>query len=150
MARTFALGAKGRQFKSARSDLKKIFIVGIGLVLLIASYLYSSRSNKFFQYKLAGKTYKLLTAKNSAEWEKGLMFYRSKQDLGGADGMIFIFPTKDYHTFWNENTYLDLDLYWINDDKVIGKDYLPSILKTKDPYTINSPGVANKVIEIVR
>lgn len=39
MARTFALGAKGRQFKSARSDFfmkKKLFWIGVSFLFLIA------------------------------------------------------------------------------------------------------------------
>ena len=37
--------------------------------------------------------------------------------------MIFIFPDKERQTFWNKNTYLDLDIYWMNDDKVVGKSF---------------------------
>jgi len=78
------------------------------------------------------------------------MFYKSKKELKGADGMIFIFPNKEIRSFWNENTYLDLDVYWLDDDRVVGKDYLPSILKTKEPYTINSKEEVDKVIEIIK
>lgn len=78
------------------------------------------------------------------------MFYKSKKELGGADGMIFIFPEKDYRTFWNKNTYLDLDIYWIDDNKVVGKDYLPSILKSKEIVTVKSRVEVNKVVEIIR
>lgn len=76
------------------------------------------------------------------------MFYKSKKELG-ADGMIFIFPNKQFQSFWNENTYLDLDVYWLKDDKVIGKSHLPPITKTKDVVTINSPGAVDKVVEII-
>lgn len=78
------------------------------------------------------------------------MFYKSKKELKGADGMIFIFPNKKMRTFWNENTYLDLDIYWLNDDKVVGKDFLPSITETKEPLIVDSKRSVNKVIEIVR
>lgn len=109
-----------------------------------------NKENLLFKYTIDNKTYKLLTARNQTEWEKGLMFYKSKKELKGADGMIFIFPDKQPRTFWNKNTYLDLDVYWIDDDKVVGKDFLPSILKTKEPYTISSKSEVNKVIEIIR
>jgi len=78
------------------------------------------------------------------------MFYKSKEELKGADGMIFIFPEKDFRSFWNENTYLDLDVYWIDGDKVVGKSYLPSIEKSKEIVTIDSSGSVDKVVEIVR
>lgn len=100
-------------------------------------------------YKIGDKNYKLLVADNKSKWQKGLMFYKSKKELKGADGMIFIFPNKDYRSFWNDNTYLDLKIYWLVDDKIVKEDKLPSILKTKEIYIINSPVPVDKVIEIV-
>ena len=47
--------------------------------------------------------------------------------LPSFDGMVFEFPDRQYRTFWNKNTYMDLDLYWMNDDVVVGKSVLPSI-----------------------
>jgi len=131
--------------------LKKIFFITVFVsVLIIFSFFLLKKSSPFFEYKLEGKIYKLLTAKNSSEWAKGLMNYKSKKELKGADGMIFIFPDKEVKTFWNKNTYLDLDVYWLNDDKVVGKDYLPSIIKTKQIFTIESKVKVNKVVEIIR
>jgi len=69
--------------------------------------------------------------------------------LNNADGMMFIFKDKKFRTFWNKNTYFDLDVYWILDEKVIGKSYLPSIEKTKELIYVNSPAPVNKVVEIV-
>jgi len=74
------------------------------------------------------------------------MFYKKPVDF---DGMIFIFPDKDYRTFWNKNTYLDLDVYWLNDDKVVGKSFLPSILKSKKVVTVGSGEEVNRVVEII-
>jgi len=128
--------------------LKKL-LIGI-LILFIALFLYFSFTKKsaYIEYKLNNKTYKLLTAKNSSEWERGLMFYKNKKELKNADGMIFIFPDKKTRTFWNKNTYLNLDVYWLDDEKVVGKSFLPSILKSKEIITINSSGKVNKVIEL--
>lgn len=117
---------------------------------IILFFVLQLRKNKdFIYYKINKKTYKLLIADKKEKWQKGLMFYKNKKELNGADGMIFIFPDKDYRTFWNKNTYLDLDVYWINDDRVVGKDYLPSIIKTKEIFTINSKEKVDKVIELV-
>lgn len=129
----------------------KKYILGI-IILLILVSIYFNLKNKqsFFEYELEGKTYKLLTANNLLEWQKGLMFFKEKKELKGADGMIFIFPNKEIRTFWNKNTYLALDVYWLNDDKIIGKDYLPSILETKELFIISSKKEVNKVVEIVR
>ena len=131
------------------AKIRYIFLLAVSFLLLFL-FFYFKKSQKLIYYSLEGKTYKLLPAKTPLEHQKGLMFYRDKKDLKGADGMIFIFPDKNYRTFWNKNTFLDLDVYWIDGDRIVGKDFLPSIEKTKEILTINSPKPVNKVVEIVR
>lgn len=97
-------------------------------------------------YTLNGKKYRLLVADNNKEWLEGLMYHRQ---LENADGMIFIFPDKAIRYFWNKNTYLDLDVYWIDEDKIVGKDFLPSIEKSGRLITISSQKEVNKVVELV-
>jgi uncharacterized membrane protein (UPF0127 family) len=130
--------------------LKKILIGIFILFVFVLLYFSFHKKSPFLEYKLNNKTYKLLTAKDSAEWQKGLMFYKNKKDLNGADGMIFIFPKEELLTFWNENTYLDLEVYWLDNDKVVGKSFLPSILKSKNIITVNSGKEVNRVVEIVK
>jgi len=131
------------------AKIRYIFLLAVSFLLLFL-FFYFKKSQKLIYYSLEGKTYKLLPAKTPLEHQKGLMFYRSKKELKGADGMIFIFSNKNYRTFWNKNTFLDLDVYWIDGDRIVGKDFLPSIEKTKEILTINSPKPVNKVVEIVR
>ena len=69
--------------------------------------------------------------------------------LNNADGMIFLFPDKKPRVFWNKNTYVDLDIYWIFNDKVVGRDFLPSINKSNGVVYVSSPVPANKVVEII-
>lgn len=130
--------------------MKKIITLVLLLLLLFFAYFSFNKKSPFIEYKLNNKTYKLLAARNSAEWQKGLMFYKSKKELKGADGMIFVFPDKQIRSFWNENTYMDLDIYWLEYDKIVGKSYLPGIEKSKDVVTVDSPKPVNKVIEIIR
>lgn len=133
--------------------MKKLILLLLLTTLLFFGYLIFLKINqspKTISFTLEGKKYRLLVAKDPISWQKGLMNYQSKKELNGADGMIFIFPTKDYQTFWNQNTYLDLDVYWLSDDQVVGKAFLPSIKKTKTPITITSNQKVNRVIEIVR
>jgi uncharacterized membrane protein (UPF0127 family) len=131
------------------AKIRYIFLLAVSFLLLFL-FFYFKKSQKLISYSLEGKTYKLLPAKTPLDHQKGLMFYRDKKELKGADGMIFIFPDKNYRTFWNKNTFLDLDVYWIDGDRIVGKDFLPSIEKTKEIFTINSPKPVNKVVEIVR
>jgi poly-gamma-glutamate synthesis protein (capsule biosynthesis protein) len=86
-------------------------------------------SERLIPYELENKIYLLREAKTPEEWQKGLMFVKKPVDY---DGMIFIFPDKQIRSFWNQNTFLDLEVYWLDDDKIIGKDKLESIEKTKN------------------
>jgi uncharacterized membrane protein (UPF0127 family) len=130
-----------------------ILLCIVGLIIGVVYYFMLDHKSqnwsgyKSMNYNLNGKDLHLLVADTQPKQEKGLMYVKK---LDGYDGMIFIFTNKEYQTFWNQNTIADLDIYWINGDKVLQKDLLPSITKTKDPYTIQSPGVVDKVIEIIR
>lgn len=129
---------------------KFFYLLTIFFIFLLLFFFYKKTTQKkFYPFTINGKRYQLLTATNPSQWQKGLMNFKSKKELKGADGMIFIFPEKQPLTFWNKNTYLDLEVYWINDKKIIGKSFLPSILKTKKIVTVSSPALADKVIEIV-
>lgn len=126
--------------------MKKILFVLALILVIISWYIISGKNNeRVIKYKLEGKEYELLVADNSKEWEEGLMFVREAK----YDGMIFLFPDKKQRFFWNKNTYLDLNIYWLDDDKVVGKDKLPSIEKSKEIIKVFSPSPVNKVIEVV-
>ena len=130
-------------------------IVGfvIGFLILFGFYLltkFQLRENniknfEIINYKIQNKSYKLLVADSPKKWERGLMYFRKLDDV---DGMIFIFPNKEIQTFWNKNTFMDLELLWIDEDKVIGRSQLPSVEKSKKIVTVNSPALADKVIEL--
>lgn len=130
--------------------MKKIlFIILIAISLLTTIFLIVNKYNsndKTTTYSLNNKQYKLLIADEPKEWEKGLMFYRKPVKF---DGMIFLFPDKKTRTFWNKNTYLDLDVYWLNADRIIGKNHLPSIQKTKNIMIVSSFKKVDRVIELI-
>lgn len=101
-------------------------------------------------FRLSTLDFRLLVADTPQKWEQGLMFVRSKKDIGGLDGMLFIFPESSERMFWNKNTVSDLNLYWINNNKQVGIDFLPSIEKSDQVVTVSSPEKVNKVIEIIK
>lgn len=135
---------------------KKILIILIVIMALIGVYMIirhfeqknvNWKGYTSINYTIDEKKYHLLVADDEKKRERGLM---NVTKLDGYDGMIFIFPVTEYVTFWNKDTIADLNLYWINGDKVIGKDDLPSINKTKREMIIQSPGSVNKVVEIIK
>jgi uncharacterized membrane protein (UPF0127 family) len=131
--------------------MSKIFLLTLILVLAtffgLNFYKFGKDKEKLVSFQLEGKTYLLKEAKNPEEWERGLMFVQKPLNY---DGMIFIFPQKEIRSFWNKNTFLDLDIYWLEDNKIIGKDFLPSITKSKNVITKTSPAPANIVVEIIK
>ena len=68
-------------------------------------------------------------------------------ELKGADGMIFYYNLPQSPTFWNKNTHFDLELVWMRDGKVIGRDFLPS--QDKAGLVAKSPSsVVDWVVEL--
>lgn len=130
--------------------MKRVLLILFTIVLMVIVVVLKNKSvisKGIVEYKLQGKSYKLLVADNQEEWEKGLMFRRSKD---GVDGMMFLFPDYEARTFWNKNTFIDIKVYWIKDDEIVGESELSSIEKTRTVKTISSPQAVNKVIEIIR
>ena len=68
------------------------------------------------ELKIKDQTFTVEIAKTQQERQIGLM-YRKKMDK--HKGMLFIFPKKDYHSFWMKNTFIPLDIAWIDDDGTI-------------------------------
>jgi uncharacterized membrane protein (UPF0127 family) len=135
---------------------KELYILGfafalsfllISLVFLLANFEILKIKEQLISFELNGKTYLLKEAKTPQEWEKGLMFIKKPVNF---DGMIFLFPEKKIRTFWNKNTFLDLEIIWLDDDKIVGKDFLPSIESSKEIVTKTSPAPVNKVIELIK
>lgn len=93
-----------------------------------------------------GKNYLLLTARTDEERKKGLSGIKK---LENADGMVFYFESESMPSFWNKNTYLNLEIIWINNNKIIGRDFLPP--ENKAGLIIKkAPKPIDKVVEIIR
>ena len=127
-----------------------ISIIGV-LIALVMVFFFEMNNNKptnkdILMYVLNGKKYRLLIADTTEKWEKGLMYYRKLKE---ADGMIFLFPEKSMKTFWNKNTFMDLNLYWLDDDRITGQSFLPSIEKSGEIVVVSSQEKVNKVVELV-
>ncbi len=136
--------------------IKIIAVIIVLAVIVILDILFFSgilqklgpewKDYKLIKYSLNGKSYRLLVADTNTKRMKGLMYAK---ELKGADGMIFNFDTKANQSFWNQNTHLDLDVYWVDHETAVGYEHLPPIDK-KGLTIINSPKPVDTVIEIVR
>lgn len=135
-----------------KNKLLNLLLLIFTIFFLVIFFIFKENKpqTSFSRYIIDGHMYHLLVARNPIQWSKGLMYYKSKDELKDIDGMIFIFPDKEIKSFWNKNTYLDLDIYWMDGEKVIGKGFLPSILKSKEIIVVKSPGEVNRVVEIIK
>ncbi|MCB0333940.1 MAG: DUF192 domain-containing protein [Bdellovibrionales bacterium] len=102
------------------------------LVLLVAAFLglrqyglHVERKGKLsahFELPSGEKTapFYLEIASTDAQRQKGLM-YRKDGDLAPDDGMLFIFPKTKDQRFWMKNTYVSLDMLFVDKDfQVVG------------------------------
>jgi uncharacterized membrane protein (UPF0127 family) len=60
----------------------------------------------------------------------GLMFRKS---MAEDEGMLFIFPTEEYQSFWMRNTELSLDMIFVN-----AKNEIVTIIKNAEPFSEKS------------
>ena len=68
----------------------------------------------------------------------GLMYRKS---LAKKSGMLFIFENEREHPFTMKNTYIPLDMIFINRRSKITGIVKNTTPKTKGPYTINAPSL---------
>ncbi len=86
-------------------------IIILSLVLLGGLFLYKPK--KYQKVQIGNEIYKLEIADTNAKRAKGLMFRRN---LKSDEGMLFIFPQEGRHSFWMYNTYILLDMIWLNNN----------------------------------
>lgn len=125
--------------------LSLVLVVCVGAYLLSTLYDFNSRLKVTFVTPDGGQRedYLLEVADTPAARTKGLM-YRKKLDRRG--GMIFIDDHDEVQKFWMQNTYVSLDMIFVNNDRrVVGiLDSVP-ILNT-EPRFVDQP--SRYVIEL--
>lgn len=134
----------------------KVVVLAIGLFLVVTGFIFMLNNKKTYpdwngykvvDYKLEGVSYRLAVADTPAKWEQGLMYVVKPV---AVQGMVFIFPNEKYREFWNQNTHLDLQLFWLSNGTVVQTNTLPSIDKSGSVFTIKSQKVVDTVIEIIK
>jgi uncharacterized membrane protein (UPF0127 family) len=86
---------------------------------------------------------KLEVAATEDEWERGLM-YRKKLD--GIDGMLFLFTGNEAHAMWMMNTYIPLDILFL--DRAGAVTTIHRDAKPQDLTPLPSKGPARGAIEL--
>lgn len=83
-------------------------------------------------------TFKVEKAETLAEKTLGLMY---RQSLKKDRGMLFVYPQEQYASFWMKNTYIPLDIIWIDANKKIvdiSKDAQPCTTEDCPSYATDN------------
>ena len=128
--------------------INKIQIVTIVLVIpLVALFMYSnSKGISIKEVFLPGVPtmhigeipVRVEIANTDAERVKGLSGRKSFST--SADGLLFVFPTTDYHSVWMKDMKFPIDLVWIGEDlkvinveKNVNPETYPKVFKPARP-----------------
>jgi uncharacterized membrane protein (UPF0127 family) len=92
---------------------------------------------------ILGKEFYVWVARNNEQRKQGLqnIFW-----LPASRGMLFIFPAAGLYCFWNKNTFLDLKLIFMKEEKIVKIEYLPAVYKAR--VTICPTIPADAVLEL--
>ena len=69
-------------------------------------------------------------AQKNHERERGLMY---RESLDDDEGMLFLFEEQELRSFWMKNTYIPLDMFFIDEDLVV-----QGIVENAEPLTTSS------------
>lgn len=100
--------------------MDKIFII---IIIVLVLLLIIFRKNEIIV--------KARTAKTNVEIQKGLMYI--KKPLPENEGMIFLMSFKNNHLFWMKNTFIPLDIIFIDKTKNKNKFKIIGFHKNRKP-----------------
>lgn len=94
------------------------------------------------QVELKGQVLTVEVADTDALRERGLMF---RKQMDESRGMLFVWPEAAARTFWMKNTYLPLDMVFINHGRVVG--VVPNAIPL-DESPLSVDGDSDAVLEV--
>lgn len=110
----------GSNERKRKKNIRQSVYILIGLAFLIGVLFYARSLEQdakhfrvWFKNKEGAETVKfsLEIAYSEPDREKGLMFRR---EMDPSSGMIFVFPDEQMLSFWMKNTYLSLDIIFVD------------------------------------
>ncbi len=97
---------------------KKILLIAFLFAVLFgaAAILMNNQKEEQSQVCFQNFCFNVELAKTVGEITRGLMF---RESLGANTGMLFIFEKEGAYPFWMKNTFIPLDIIWINSEKEV-------------------------------
>ena len=95
--------------------------------------------------EIGGVSVEAETAKSREKKAKGLS---NRYSMNEKNGMLFVFDQRGVYPFWNKDTFIPLDLIWVNNDKIVYIfKYLP-VYEGGERYMVTPNEVSNFVLEL--
>lgn len=128
----------------------KIFLVVIFilifLVLCLFFFFWLQPAKKWGRACFKEHCFNIQLAQNAIDKTKGLMFQKS---LEQNKGMLFLFDKTAIYSFWMKNTFIPLDIIWMNqDNKVVFISENNQPCKWNNCPTIKPTAEAKYVLEL--
>lgn len=121
----------GTNERRRKRNLRDVILI-ISLVLLtgLGFYFYNQSLTPRVEAQIGSQKFTLEVADTPDKQAKGLMFVR---ELPRTEGMIFVYESERINSMWMKNTYIPLDMIFLDKDKkVVG------ILENVPPLTLDS------------
>ncbi|MFO7447691.1 MAG: DUF192 domain-containing protein [Ignavibacteriaceae bacterium] len=132
-----------------------VIIIAFGAYFIFSSLLIPKKTGNEYMFKKEGELVIADSSGNSKirldieiadddyDRQLGLMFRRNMED---HQGMLFIFPFEERQSFWMRNTYIPLDIIFINSGKKIVTIHKNTIPLSDNSYPSSEP--AKYVLEV--
>lgn len=122
------MGSNERRRKRNLRDV--ILIISLVLLAGLGFYFYNQSLTPRVEAQIGSQKFTLEVADTPDKQAKGLMFRR---ELPRSEGMIFVYESERINSMWMKNTYIPLDMIFLDKDKkVVG------ILENVPPLTLDS------------
>lgn len=127
------------------NNIIKLIIIETIILLVLLMVLFIPKSKKIANICFQQHCFSVEVADTFLKQQKGLMF---RENLPKNEGMLFIFKEEANYPFWMKNTYIPLDIIWVNGngEVVFIKENAQACKETCDP--INPQQNALYVLEI--
>jgi len=110
-------------------------IIFLGALCIIILFLAGCSEKRHVQVEIGNQKITAELAETSRERSLGLMFRR---ELCETCGMVFVFDNETKHSFWMKNTFIPLDMVFINSKQEV-VDVLHAEPCTKEPCPFYNP-----------
>lgn len=113
--------------------MKKLFISMVSVFLLFFNIHSNNLSSQFelISISVGGHRLQVELADTPAKRQVGLM---NRSSLSENRGMLFVFPSSGYKTFWMKNTYIPLSIGFFTPEKVLVDLYNMKPNQTEELY----------------